>query len=108
MAYVSARRIGELEKTGLLKKTGEMYEDVSPELGALKGEYLCGDLVLRQGGRARRIQLGADECTRCVKFGTMPALLDMLGVFDAILGITALTDKQIVFDFERNLIGVRV
>ena len=46
--------------------------------------------------------------SRGVKFGVMPQLLDLFGVFDAILGISALTDKRIVFDFNKRIIRVEL
>ncbi len=88
--YVSARILAALEPTG------ESYEDFSPSFGALKGEYRKGALSFTGSGSARPVKVGA-----------MPQLLDMFGIFDAILGVTSLTDKAIVFDFERKEIRLR-
>ncbi len=76
----------------LLKETGETYEDSSPMFGRLAGEYRAGDIVL-DGGRGKR--------TRAVRFGKMPQNLESMRVFDAVLGVSALTDRRIVFDFSR-------
>ena len=38
----------------------------------------------------------------------MPQVIDMFGMFDAIFGVTALTDRRIVFDFDRQEMTVGV
>ena len=82
--YLSGRRSGALEETG------ERYHDLSPSFGELSGCFRRGELILPTGTGQRG---------RSVKFGQMPALLDNFGIFDAILGVSALTDRQIAFDF---------
>ena len=91
--YISDRLAGRLEETG------EPYEDDSPQFGPLFGELLRGDLVF---GTADR------DVKRSVKFGLMPAMLELTGLFDGIVGISALTDKRLVFDFERKVLRVKV
>jgi hypothetical protein len=82
-----------------LEQTGEPYEDDSPQFGKLWGKYLRGDLMF---GAADR------DVVRSVRFGLMPQLLDLSGLFDGIVGITALTDKRLVFDFEKKVLRVKV
>ncbi len=89
--YVSERIAADLEKTG------ELYEDYSPDYGELRGEYRRGELILSAGGT---------EYAHSVKVGVMPAVLNMLGCFDAILGIQALTDKRVAFDFDNKKLYV--
>ena len=91
--YISSRL------TGLLAPTGETYEDLSPTYGVLRGEYLQGGLSLRTDALGR---------VRQVKVGLMPQIVDLFGLFDAILGVTALSDKRVAFDFRNSLIGVRL
>ncbi len=93
VSYISARL------TSLFEPTGESYEDFSPEYGVLRGEYRKGTLELNTDSGKR---------SRSVKLGVMPQLLDMFGVFDAILGISTLTDKRIVFDFNNRTIRVEL
>ena len=89
--YISGRLISGLTPTG------EHYEDFSPSFGSLSGEYLRGELSVPE-----------TALSRSVKFGRMPQVLDMFGMFDAILGITALTDKKVVFDFDRKEIRIKL
>ncbi len=84
---------------GVLETTGDPYEDLSAQFGNLSGEFLRGRLILPAEDR---------DVARSVDFGLMPKLLDLFGQFDGILGVTALTDKRIVFDFERRLLGVKL
>lgn len=93
VSYISARL------TNLFEPTGESYEDFSPEYGVLRGEYRKGTLELNTGSGKR---------TRSVMLGMMPQLIDMFGVFDAILGISTLTDKRIMFDFNNRTIRVEL
>ncbi len=37
-----------------------------------------------------------------------PRALDRSGQFDGILGVTALTDRRIVFDFEKKILSVKL
>ena len=85
--------------TGVLEKTGEPYLDISPQFGTLSGEYLRGDLILSTDTR---------DAARSIKAGLLPELLDRAGLFDGIVGVTALTDKRIVFDFERKVIRAKL
>lgn len=91
--YITSRLAGQLEQTG------KAYEDDSPLYGSLCGELLRGDLMF---GAADR------DVVRSVQFGLMPELLDLSGMFDGIVGISALTDKRLVFDFERKVLRVKV
>lgn len=93
VSYISSRL------TNLCEPTGEAYEDFSPEYGTLRGEYLSGLLEINTENGRR---------SRSVRLGRMPQLLDMFGMFDAILGITDLTDKQIVFDFRKRMIRIEL
>ena len=85
--------------TALFEHTGELYEDFSPSYGILKGEYLRGELILKHHPQ---------QVSRSVKVGLMPELLDMFGLFDAILGVTAFTDKKIIFDFNKMKLLVKI
>ena len=90
ISYVSSRLLP------MLTPTGEHYEDLSPEFGGvLQGEYYNCNLFLNGFRTARP-----------VKVGTMPGMLDLFGMFDAILGISSLTDDKIVFDFDRKEIRI--
>ena len=91
--YVSAT----LKRT--FETTGEYYKDSSPIYGELSGEYSKADLVFFVDGK---------EYHRPVKVGLMPGILDAFGMFDAIIGITALSDKQVVFDFENMRIRIKL
>ena len=91
--YVSSRLIP------LFEKSGEMYKDLSPSFGVLQGELLYGDLFF---------DVGEKRVKRRIKVGQMPQILDMFGMFDAILGITALTDKRVVLDFANKVIGIKL
>ncbi len=79
----------------LLERTGEPYRDLSPTWRGLEGEYLSGELILpgRQEGRR-------------VKVGLMPRALEVLGIYDAIIGPRDLSDGRIVFDFIRQEIRI--
>ncbi len=83
---------------GCLEATGELLEDYSPMLGQhISGHYLKGEVLLPADGGKR---------SRRVKLGIMPEMLEkaigmQLGCCDAVLGISALTDRRIVFDFNR-------
>ena len=85
--------------TQFLKKTGEPYEDLSSQFGTLRGEFFEGGLVLPAAGR---------DVVRSVRFGLLPEVLDRSGLFDGIVGVTALTDKRLVFDFKRRVLRVTV
>ena len=87
--YISSRF------ASLLEKSNEAYLDYSPEFGTLQGEYLYGNLVFEHGEQVHR---------RAVKVGLMPQAIDMFGFFDAILGISDLTDKHLAFDFENKVV----
>ena len=91
--YVSSRLIPFFEKSG------EMYKDLSPSYGVLQGELLYGDMFF---------DMGKHTVKRRIKVGQMPQILDMFGIFDAILGIAALTDKRIAFDFANKVIGIKL
>ena len=81
-----------------LTDAGEKYEDYSPDLNRyIRGKYYAGDLIMDMDGRKR---------IRAVKIGLMPQKYEQFGLFDAILGISALTDKRIVFDFSKRQIRV--
>ena len=82
-----------------LEETGEPYEDLSSQFGTLRGEFLEGSLVLPAAGR---------DVVRSVRFGLLPEVLDRSGLFDGIVGINALTDKRLVFDFERRMLVITV
>ncbi len=79
--------------------TGEKYEDFSPTFGVLKGEYRRGELIL---------PCEDQEYKRSIKIGQMPGLLDAFSQFDAILGITALSEKQVLFDFNTMKIRIKL
>lgn len=81
--------------SSLFEHTGEMYHDISPSFGVLQGEYLKGDLTCKSP---------TQMSSRSIKMGMMPEVLDMFGLFDAILGVTAITDKRIIFDFSRKVL----
>jgi hypothetical protein len=91
--YITERLAGRLEETG------EPYEDDSPQFGPLWGDLLRGNLMF---GAADR------DVVRSVKFGLMPEMLDLSGLFDGIVGIKELTDKRLVFDFERKVLRVKI
>ncbi|MCR4725516.1 MAG: hypothetical protein K5772_08795, partial [Clostridia bacterium] len=91
--YISSRLAGSLEKTG------ERYEDLSAQFGTLRGELLAGDLIVPAADR---------DVVRGVRFGLLPEVLDRSGLFDGIVGICALTDKRLVFDFKRRVLRVTV
>ena len=84
---------------GLLERTGEPYLDLSPLFGTLSGEYVRGDLVFSAEHR---------DVTRSIKAGLMPELLDQSALFDGIVGVSAFTDRRIVFDFKKKVIDVEV
>ena len=84
---------------GRLEETGEPYEDDSPQFGPLWGDLLRGSLVFGATDR---------DVVRSVKWGLMPEILDLSGLFDGIVGISALTDKRLVFDFKRKVLRVKV
>ena len=93
VSYISSRL------APMFEPTGETYSDVSPSFGMLQGEYLRGEMVLSSPSH---------EATRPVKLGMMPELLDMFGMFDAILGVMAVTDKKIIFDFSNKELLVKI
>ena len=85
--------------TQFLEETGEPYEDLSSQFGTLRGEFFEGSLILPAAGR---------DVVRRVRFGLLPEVLDRSGLFDGIVGISALTDKRLVFDFERRMLVITV
>ncbi len=93
VSYISSRL------APMFEPTGETYSDISPSFGMLQGEYLRGEMVLRSPSH---------EVKRPVKLGMMPELLDMFGMFDAILGVMAVTDKKIIFDFSNRELLVKI
>lgn len=92
ISYVSSKL------ASLFEKSGEMYEDISPNFGVLRGEFLKGEL---------RFAAFAEAKPRMIKVGLMPNELDAFGIFEAILGVTALTNKKIVFDFVQRVIFIK-
>ena len=91
--YITSRLAEKLEQTG------ETYEDDSPLYGSLCGELLRGDLMFGATDR---------DVVRSVQFGLMPQLLDLSGMFDGIVGMKELTDKRLVFDFEKKVLRVKI
>lgn len=85
--------------TQFLEKTGEPYEDLSSQFGTLRGEFFEGGLVLPAAGR---------DVVRSVRFGLLPEALDRSGLFDGIVGIRALTDKRLVFDFKKKQLRIKL
>lgn len=79
----------------LLECTNEGYIDNSPEYGVLEGHYYCGKL---------KSTVTNSRLDRRVKVGQLPPVLDVFGLFDAIIGITDLTDGRIIFDFGKQII----
>ena len=91
ISYISQRFLSELTPTG------ELYEDFSPIFGDIRGEYYDCNFFLKGSQTARPLKVGTD--------------LQMLNdsyEYDAVLGISALTDKKIVFDFEHRKIHVAI
>ncbi|MBP5750121.1 MAG: hypothetical protein J6X24_04985, partial [Firmicutes bacterium] len=83
----------------LLEPAGVQYADESPQFGSLRGEYLEGSITIPAADR---------DVSRRLRFGLLPDVLDRLGTFDAILGVTALTDKRLAFDFERKVLRIKL
>ena len=48
------------------------------------------------------------DAVRSVKWGLLPEMPDRPGLFDGIMGISALTDKRLVFDFKKKLLSVKL
>lgn len=91
--YISNRLAAHFEHTG------QEYIDKSPIYGELQGEYLKGEMTLRSSSR---------EITRFVNMGTMPMMLDSWGMFDAVFGVKALTDKKIIIDFDKMVLLAKI
>ena len=83
----------------VMEKTGERYEDDSPQFGPLCGEYFRGSLVLSAPDR---------DVVRRIEAGLLPEMPDRPGLFDGIMGISALTDKRLVVDFKKKLLSVEL
>ena len=87
ISYLSSRLLP------LLECSDEMYSDISPEYGALEGYYYYGDLK----------HVKSDD-SRHIKVGQLPEMLDVFGLFDAIIGVTDLTDSRLIIDFDLQFI----
>ena len=61
----------------------------------LEGHYYCGKL---------KSTVTNSRLDRRVKVGQLLPVLDVFGLFDAIIGITDLTDGRIIFDFRKQII----
>ena len=89
ISYLSSRILP------LLNCTDEVYTDNSPEYGIIEGRCYCGDL---------KATVTNSRLDRRIKVGQLPQELEAFGLFDAIIGITDLTDGRIIFDFRKQII----